>query len=736
MSIRDSSTHTAAISIRTRSTGAFRTTAKTQYETFQQTRPTFRFSVVICTYNRRNMVLATLASLRRQSLPFKFFEVIVVDNGSADGTFNAIQTYLSANTMYQRAHEEQWSVRCLLEERNGLAYARNTGVLSASGEILVFLDDDVLVDQHFLEQLLATYEETPADAVGGSVNLHWESYKPYWLTSDMLDTFGYYMPFHSRTQLPDDLNFSNSCFSIRRQVLQQLGGFSPFLTRRLHTPLNVEALDLCRRLRQQRYKLWYEPAAQVSHRVAAARLARPFLVGRAYWQGRSEILAEYAHIGRYQDVTGGSVSQTVRSLLSELRVLLPIIFIERLLLSLAHRPSSERLLAAMGQAHSWGRIRQLLLLSNHAPKLVQTPFVLMIQAQKHDADGLVQALLKQGVYCTTSIANIPFSWIWRHRAYKEAAIGIVHFYRPGAFELNHWQRQQLLFKLWLAQKLGLAVVSTDVGGWWHNVRSLQHAGRRAFERRIFACSHMVYTSTRLPEQFYQQYSWRKRSRFLAYPGLRATLPSTINRLLAYTQLGIPSDSDYVFLCLMHMHTEREVLQCIEAFSEMRTQLLRSASTAPLAPQLLLVGMPRDKKGVANIVKRAALNSSLHIFLEYRPEDLALYVAACDALVMPYCKVKSAGEPDIAMLFYSYERVVISPNLPRFHGLIPQHAGILYTPDNHSSLVQAFLLAPKRSFKHTEKEAAVLDYHHSWRNYALILLDSYQSLLNTLKKKKS
>ena len=166
---------------------------------------------------------------------------------------------------------------------------------------MVFLDDDVIVDQHFLAQLYTAYEETHADAIGGSVELHWETKKPYWLTNDMLDFFGYYMPFRSRTSLPDMLNLGSSCFSVKREALDSIGGFSPFLTKRLHAPINVEVADLCRRLRQCQYTLWYEPTALVVHRVARERLKRPFLVGRAYWQGRSEILAQYANIDQYQD---------------------------------------------------------------------------------------------------------------------------------------------------------------------------------------------------------------------------------------------------------------------------------------------------------------------------------------------------------------------------------------------------------------------------------------------------
>ena len=57
------------------------------------------FSIIICTYNRCNMVLSTLASLRRQTLPYTYFEVIVVDNGSIDDSLQKIRTYVNASTI-------------------------------------------------------------------------------------------------------------------------------------------------------------------------------------------------------------------------------------------------------------------------------------------------------------------------------------------------------------------------------------------------------------------------------------------------------------------------------------------------------------------------------------------------------------------------------------------------------------------------------------------------------------
>src|SRR5579864_3327948 len=145
------------------------------------------FSIILCTYNRRNLALSALASLRRQTLPFNAFEVIVIDNGSSDGTLDAVRAYVHAGQHEKRKTEDIWRVHCLTEPQNGLAYARNTGLLAASGEIAVFLDDDAVADPHFLEHLWAAYQETGADAIGGRVEIRWEAARPHWLADDMLD---------------------------------------------------------------------------------------------------------------------------------------------------------------------------------------------------------------------------------------------------------------------------------------------------------------------------------------------------------------------------------------------------------------------------------------------------------------------------------------------------------------------------------------------------------------------
>jgi glycosyltransferase involved in cell wall biosynthesis len=699
------------------------------------------FSVIICTYNRRNMILTALASLRKQTLLYEHFEVIVVDNGSSDGTFNAVQTYFSADRIHPRREQGTLRTQCLLEQHNGLAYARNTGLTAASGEVIVFLDDDVIVDSHFLERLLVAYQETHADAIGGCVDLHWEAPRPYWFSDEMLETLGLYMPFRIRSPLPSSQNFSNRCFSVRHSALQKVGAFSPFMSKQWETPIDVEVTDLCRRLRQEGYHLWYEPSAQVLHRIAQARLERAFIIERAYWQGRSEILVDAADVEHYQDAAGSSFIATLRSIVPALGTMLFMV-IHRLLLYLIRRPMSERIHAAMAQARCWGRIQQQFMLSNHAPATSNIPFLLVVRAHEQDAVFLIRALQTTGVYHTSSIADIPLGWLWRHRAHQEIAIGVINLYRPGAFQLNHWQRQRLLAKLWLAQCLGIRITSTDAGGWWQNVRHLRFRQRRNFERHIFACSQVIHTFTRHPEQFYSEYSWRHRVRYFAHPGLRGALPalespsSPAHGIQRHTNekcrqfrtlLGITEQAGFVYLCFAHMHSEREILHLMGAFITMRAMMQQSLEHIP-APQLLLIGVPPDKKRSQKILQRAAFNTAIHLFSSSRYEDLETYVGAANALVMPYSTNKTAGVTDTAILFYSYERLVIVPEIPRFYGLLPPYATIQYKSSSLTSLTQALLMAQSSEYRHTQQEKEALDGTRGWINYVRYMMDTYKQLL--------
>jgi glycosyltransferase involved in cell wall biosynthesis len=688
------------------------------------------FSVILCTFNRRNMALTTLASLRRQTLPYDQFEVIVVDNGSNDGTLDAVRAYVSAGVEPGRNREDIWNVQCLAEPQNGLAHARYTGLLAASSDVAVFLDDDTIADPYLLERLLAAYLETGADAIGGRVEPRLEARRPHWLTDDLLDMLGYYAPSPARMQLPPGSSFSNSNFSAKIEALRSIGYFTPFLSKRLHQPTSMEIADLCERLALAGYTLWYEPSALVAHRVPAARLRRAFFVGRAYWQGRSEVFTDYSRI----DPESSGKSYTLRGLLKaikpELRTMLSLLCVQRPLLHLAGRPTSEKIEAAMEQARCWGHIQQRFQFFEHAPIEINAPSVLLVHPAAEDAaaDLLARALRLQDVQCVQSAGavHIPLSWLWRHRAYQGQAIGIIHFYHVGAIQSGPQQRRTLWFRLWLARCLGIRIVTTDIGGWWQSARGPRFLARRVLERKLLYSSDFVLAFTRQPDQLYPDKKLRRRVRSLPHPGFRGYYAAPVERALARQQLGLPSSpSSYVYLCLVGNHIERELIRLVEAFGDV------NKSAAPAADaRLLLVGCPGDKKRLsARIMKLAALNPAVHLFPTVPGKnDMPLYLGASDAVVLPHFALQKAGTLETAMLALSFGLAVVAPNLPRFRGMLPPRASVLYDPASRSSLVNACLKAQTLQFRMSEKEERALQAESGWGQYAHRLIKLYRGIL--------
>jgi glycosyltransferase involved in cell wall biosynthesis len=675
-----------------------------------------RFSVILCTYNRRNLLLTTLASLRRQTLPYDEFEVIVIDNGSSDGTPNAVRAYVDAGSQQENLPGNRWRVQCLVEPQNGLANARNTGLLAASGEIAVFLDDDTVADPYFLERLCSAYEATGADAIGGRVELRWEAKRPHWLSDDLQEMLGYFAPTSERIQLSETMNFSSSSFSVKIEALRAIGNFSPFLSKRLHAPTSTEVADLCQRLRMSGYTLWYEPEARVVHRISALRLVRPFFVGRAYWQGRSEILA------RYRDTSYRSAPALVRAILLDLRKIAFLRLAHRPLLRLAGRSSSERLLAVIEQARSWGRLRQHLAFLLHAPLAYAVPAVLFVRPAEQDptADVLVQSLQIQDLDCTVRAADIPFSWLWQHRASHRKAMGIVHFYRPGALHLTYRQRQRLWFRLQLAHQWGIRIVTTDTGGWWQSTRGLHFHAPRQLERKLMYASDAIVGYTRQPDQLYRDKKIRRRVRCLPHPGFRGHYPPASLREVARQQLDFPPEAGFAYLCLAFMHTERELLYLLEAFQDM-------ATNHPV-PQLLLLGCPVDSKVPTRILRLAARNPAIHIHLARpRKEEIALYMGAVNALVLPHLAIQTAGMLEMAMLALSYERVVIAPDLPRFRGMLPPRASVLYEAGSRDALTRSMVTAQTLDYHLKEQETVALEAESGWGQYVRRLLKLYQEL---------
>jgi glycosyltransferase involved in cell wall biosynthesis len=106
-------------------------------------------TVIVPTYNRKRLLELTLESLDKQNLPRDRFEVLVVDDGSSDGTADLV-----------RGFEKRLDLRYFFQPDEGYraAQARNVGISHARGEICVFVDSGVLLHSETLSAHVASHE--------------------------------------------------------------------------------------------------------------------------------------------------------------------------------------------------------------------------------------------------------------------------------------------------------------------------------------------------------------------------------------------------------------------------------------------------------------------------------------------------------------------------------------------------------------------------------------------------
>src|ERR1043165_9240448 len=140
-----------------------------------QVKPVF-VSVVICTYNRSKRLNLALESLAQaMPLPAWDSELIVIDNGSTDQTRAVVKE--SGHLLGRR-------LRYVFEPKQGLSHGRNRGIQEARGDIILFTDDDVTVERHWLVRMKEAFDRFGSLAVGGKVVPVWAGPKPAWFEGE------------------------------------------------------------------------------------------------------------------------------------------------------------------------------------------------------------------------------------------------------------------------------------------------------------------------------------------------------------------------------------------------------------------------------------------------------------------------------------------------------------------------------------------------------------------------
>ena len=129
-------------------------------------------TIAICTRNRAASLRRTLNSLAQMEIPGGLdWETVVVDNGSNDDTPNVIRSFVGS-----------FPIRHDHEPTPGVSYARNRAAALARGTYIVWTDDDVIVDRHWLSAYVAAFARWPDHVVfGGKILPVFEAPLPVWL---------------------------------------------------------------------------------------------------------------------------------------------------------------------------------------------------------------------------------------------------------------------------------------------------------------------------------------------------------------------------------------------------------------------------------------------------------------------------------------------------------------------------------------------------------------------------
>ena len=247
-------------------------------------------SVIVCCYNAAATLGECLQSLEK--LEYPRYEVIVVDDGSNDGTHEIAGKH---------------NVRCLRGPNGGLSKARNTGIEAGRGEIVAFIDSDAYADPDWLYYMVTALEEHDASAVGGpNLSPPQDSF-----TAQCVDQ----SPGNPTCVLVDNEHAEHipGCnMAFRKEAFQIAGLFDA-----QHRAAGDD-VDLCWRLLVADRKIVYHPSAVVWHH------RRPTVRGYLRQQqgyGRAEAHLQRRYPGRFNffgyPVWEGSVYDSVHSQLRQ-----------------------------------------------------------------------------------------------------------------------------------------------------------------------------------------------------------------------------------------------------------------------------------------------------------------------------------------------------------------------------------------------------------------------------------
>ncbi len=254
-------------------------------------------TVILCTYNRSKDLLKALNGVLASRFDDPVdWEVLVVDNNSHDDTSEVVNEF-------KRQSPER--IRYLFEPQPGKSNALNAGIREASGEIIAFMDDDVVVDPRWLQNLINPLSKAQWSGVGGRILPIQEIPLPGWMTlHGPYSQAGVVAAGFDLGDRPHELEVApyGANMAYRKSVFKRYGGFRVDLgpSPDPNIPRHTEDTEFGRRVLAGGGRIVYEPSAIVRHPVSADRVKKRYILKWWFDFGRAECRV----VGRKSNILG------------------------------------------------------------------------------------------------------------------------------------------------------------------------------------------------------------------------------------------------------------------------------------------------------------------------------------------------------------------------------------------------------------------------------------------------
>ena len=239
-------------------------------------------SIIICTYNREKYIGPLLESIAKNDYPKNDYEILLVDNNCTDNTRAVCDAFAKQHV--------DVAFRYVVEPEQGLSAARNKGIKESKGDIIIYVDDDALVDSNYISSYADHFANNPNTmAAGGPIEPLYETEEPKWMspyTKALLTAWMNYGP--KVCEYPKGRYPGGGNAAYRKEIFNKVGLFNTELGRKGTALLASEEKDIFDKMHTLGMTVLYLPTPVLHHIIPQTKLEQPYFDRLTHQIGISE----------------------------------------------------------------------------------------------------------------------------------------------------------------------------------------------------------------------------------------------------------------------------------------------------------------------------------------------------------------------------------------------------------------------------------------------------------------